>query len=89
MRGLFQQANDNPADLGCPFDRTYPLFPAVVTLTPSLNQTISFTVNSATGRFISMSSSGIAPDVVFEVMTPSGGALLSDARAQVTIIRTG
>ena len=89
LRGLFQQANDNPADLGCPFDRTYPLFPAVVTLTPSLNQTISFTVNSATGRFISMSSSGVAPDVVLEVMNPSGGALLSDARAQVTIIRTG
>ena len=88
LRGVFSQLNQSNLGTSSPFDRGFPLLPAVVTLTSGTNQVLDFSTNSSTGRYVSINSPGTSPDVVIQVTTQSGADLPGAAAGQVTILRT-
>ncbi|MCG8469191.1 MAG: hypothetical protein MJB57_13460 [Gemmatimonadetes bacterium] len=88
MRDVFGALNGSNLGNSEPFNRLYPLLPSSVTLSSSTNQTISFTTNASTGRFISLTSPGTSPDLDVGITNQSGADLSAGARGRVTIIRT-
>lgn len=88
LPALFRQLSDSNLGNRCPFTRAFPLTPSRVNVHVSTNSSTEFTVNSSTGRFFSLVSSGATPALVVEVMDPAGANLPGRARAQVTVLRT-
>lgn len=89
LRALFEQLNGSNLGDNVPFNRPYPLVPTVVSFGSTMDQTLSFTLNSSTGKYVTIRSPATMPDAIFEVTTSSGAALPMSVGAQVTIIRTG
>ncbi|MDX1578787.1 MAG: hypothetical protein R3266_09885 [Gemmatimonadota bacterium] len=87
LRGLFDDLRNSNLGMDPPFNRPYPLVPFSVGLSATTNQTLSFTVNGSTGRYVTVSGAATTPDVVFELTDSAGGTVPSSARPQVTIIR--
>ncbi len=85
---LYRQLSESNLGDNCPFTRVFPLTPSRMNLHVSTNSSTEFTMNSSTGRYFSLVSSGAAPGVIVEVMDPAGADLPARARAQVTILRT-
>lgn len=87
LAALFRQLSDSNLGNRCPFTRNFPLTPSRVNVHVSTNSSTEFTVNSSTGRYFSLVSSGATPDLIVEVMDPAGANLPGRARAQVTVLR--
>ncbi|WP_420616554.1 hypothetical protein [Candidatus Palauibacter sp.] len=87
LAALFRQLSDSNLGDRCPFTRNFPLTPSRVNVHVSTNSSTEFTVNSSTGRYFSLVSSGATPDLIVEVMDPAGANLPGRARAQVTVLR--
>lgn len=87
LEALFRQLSDSNLGDRCPFTRNFPLTPSRVNVHVSTNSSTEFTVNSSTGRYFSLVSSGATPDLIVEVMDPAGASLPGRARAQVTVLR--
>ncbi len=88
LRDLYGQLNASNLGDGCPFTRDFPLTPSRVNVHVSTGSSTEFTVNSSTGRYFSLVSSGATPNLTVEVMDPAGANLPPRARAQVTVLRT-
>jgi len=88
LPALFRQLSDSNLGQRCPFTRAFPLTPSRVNVHVSTNSSTEFTVNSSTGRYFSLVSSGGTPDLVVEVMDLAGANLPGRSRAQVTVLRT-
>ena len=88
LRDLYGQLSTTNLGEACPFTRDFPLTPSRVNLHVSTSSSTEFTVNSSTGRYFSLVSSGATPDVIVEVMDPAGADLPGRARAQITVLRT-
>ncbi len=88
LAALYGQLSASNLGDSCPFTRDFPLTPSRVNVHVSTNSSTEFTVNSSTGRYFSLVSSGATPAVVVEVMDPAGANLPGRARAQVTVLRT-
>ncbi len=88
LAALFRQLSDSNLGDRCPFTRAFPLTPSRVNVHVSTNSSTEFTVNSSTGRYFSLVSSGATPGLVVEVMDPAGANLPGRAQAQVTVLRT-
>lgn len=87
LEALFRQLSDSNLGDRCPFTRNFPLTPSRVNVHVSTNSSTEFIVNSSTGRYFSLVSSGATPDLIVEVMDPAGANLPGRARAQVTVLR--
>ena len=87
LEALYRQLSESNLGDNCPFTRTFPLTPSRVNVHVSTNSSSEFTVNSSTGRYFSLVSSGATPDLTVEVMDPAGASLPGRARAQVTVLR--
>ena len=87
LAALFRQLSDSNLGDRCPFTRNFPLTPSRVNVHVSTNSSTEFTVNSSTGRYFSLVSSGATPNLTIEVMDPAGANLPGRARAQVTVLR--
>ena len=87
LAALFRQLSDSNLGNRCPFTRDFPLTPSRVNVHVSTNSSTEFTVNSSTGRYFSLVSSGATPNLIVEVMDPAGANLPGRARAQVTVLR--
>ena len=88
LRALYRQLSESNLGDRCPFTRTFPLTPSRVNVHVSTNSSTIFAVNSSTGRYFSLVSSGATPELVVEVMDPEGANLPGHAQAQVTVLRT-
>ena len=87
LRALYGQLNGSNLGDECPFSAAFPLFPSRVSLHAATSSAIEFTMNSSTGRFVSMSG-GAHPPVLVQITDGEGGSLSSRSRPQVTILRT-
>lgn len=87
LEALFRQLSGSNLGDRCPFTRNFPLTPSRVNVHVSTNSSTEFIVNSSTGRYFSLVSSGATPDLIVEVMDPAGANLPGRARAQVTVLR--
>ncbi len=87
LPGLYRQLSESNLGDNCPFTRDFPLTPSRVNVHVSTSSSTEFTVNSSTGRYFSLVSSGATPGLVVEVMDPAGANLPGRARAQVTVLR--
>ena len=87
LAALFRQLSDSNLGDRCPFTRNFPLTPSRVNVHVSTNSSTEFTVNSSTGRYFSLVSSGATPNLIVQVMDPAGANLPGRARAQVTVLR--
>ena len=87
LEALFRQLSDSNLGDRCPFTRNFPLTPSRVNVHVATNSSTEFTVNSSTGRYFSLVSSGATPALIVEVMDPAGANLPGRARAQVTVLR--
>ena len=87
LAALFRQLSESNLGDRCPFTRDFPLTPSRVNVHVSTNSSTGFTVNSSTGRYFSLVSSGATPNLIVEVMDPAGANLPVRARAQVTVLR--
>ncbi len=88
LPALFRQLSDSNLGQRCPFTRAFPLTPSRVNVHVSTNSSTEFTVNSSTGRYFSLVSSGATPGLIVEVMDPAGASLPGRAQTQVTVFRT-
>jgi len=88
LPALFRQLSESNLGDRCPFTRNFPLTPSRVNVHVSTNSSTEFTVNSSTGRYFSLVSSGATPALVVEVMDPAGANLPGGAQARVTVLRT-
>ncbi|MYA33717.1 MAG: hypothetical protein F4164_01555 [Gemmatimonadales bacterium] len=88
LPALYRQLSESNLGDRCPFTRDFPLTPSRVNVHVSTNSSTEFTVNSSTGRYFSLVSSGATPGLVVEVMDPAGADLPDRAQAQVTVLRT-